>query len=392
MNIFNEETCQRCGTCLEQCSFLRLPIESAKEEISKMIETRDSRKIIKNCAGCSYCNIVCPTGSSPYELIREIRLRTYREKGVRSLSLITEEMPYNLMSIGLEIDTEEKKRDLIQYENPPKSDKMFYIGCGIPYCFPELTKTKLLEELPILGGMKYCCGGYVHSSFGENEAMIKGLELYEKFKSLKVEKLITFCPGCDIMIKGVYPSIIEGFNIEGQTIIEYLIEKYHKGALHIKNKITQRITFQDPCPWRKLDKKIYEGPREFLEIIGAEVVEMKHNKETSLCCGAPLSISNRSLATKIAKERISEAESINTDIIAHICTGCLAVLSKHATERNIKSYYITELAQMATGEKPSLKILENAEKLQKHVIKTISKNPNIILGQYIIKDGKICRL
>ncbi|MFX1277750.1 MAG: heterodisulfide reductase-related iron-sulfur binding cluster, partial [Promethearchaeota archaeon] len=141
-----------------------------------------------------------------------------------------------------------------------------------------------------------------------------------------------------------------------------------------------------------LDKTIYDGPREFLEIIGAEVVEMKHNKETSLCCGAPLSISNRTLATNIAKERITEAEQVNAEMIAHICTGCLTTLSRYANEKKIESYYITELAQMATGERPFRKILENAKKLEKQVINTISKNPKLLTERYIIKEGKIKRL
>ncbi|MFX1558340.1 MAG: (Fe-S)-binding protein, partial [Promethearchaeota archaeon] len=389
--MYNEKTCQKCGTCLEQCPFLHLPIESAKIEISKAIETRNSEKIISNCASCSYCNTVCPTGSNPYELIREIRLQNHREKGVRCTALIDKEIPHNLMSIGLEIDTEAKIQDLNLYENPPKSEKMFYVGCAIPYCFPDLAKTKLFENFPILGGMQYCCGGYVYSFFGKGEARIKGLELLDKFKAIGVKKLITFCPGCDLMIKGVYPSIINNFNVNGQTIIDYLIEKYHEGKFIIKNKIPQRITFQDPCPWRHLDKTIYDGPREFLEIIGAEVVEMKHNKEKSLCCGAPLSISNRTLATNIAKERVTEAEQVNAEMIAHICTGCLTTLSRYTAEKKIKSYYITELAQMATGERPFRKILENAKNLEKQVIKTISKNPKILTERYIIKKGKISR-
>ncbi|MFX1376309.1 MAG: (Fe-S)-binding protein [Promethearchaeota archaeon] len=391
MAAFNDQTCERCGICFEQCPFIQLPIETAKEEISSLIDTRCLRDILKNCAGCAYCNIVCPTGSNPHELIREIRLRHYSEKGVRSTALITEQIPHNLMAIGLEIDSQDKKSDLLRYENPPKSDIMFYVGCGIPYLFPDIAKTKLFANLPIIGGMKYCCGGYVRT-FGEDEARIKGLELLEKFNKLKVKKLITFCPGCDSMIKGVYPSIVDGFNIEGQTIIDYFVEKYHEGEFIVKNKIPERITFQDPCPWRNLDRKIYDGPREFLEIIGAEVVEMKHNKESSLCCGTPLAIRNRSLAAEFAEKRISEAESVNAEIIAHICTGCYSALSNSATERNIKSYYITELAQLATGEQPSLNILENTKKLQKQIIQTISMNPNIITERYIIKNGKIVRL
>ena len=387
--MFNEQTCQRCGTCLEKCPFLHLPVERAKKEIDKMIETRYSRKILKSCASCSYCNVVCPTGSNPYDLIREIRLRNYSENGVRCTSIIMEEMPHNLMDIGLEIDSEEKKIDLLKYEQPPKSEMMFYVGCAIPYCFPDLAKTTLLEVLPILGGMKYCCGGFVHSCFGEYESRIYGSQLNEKLKNLRVKKLITFCPGCDAMIRGVYPSIIENFTVEGQTIIDYLIELYHKGQLPIKNKIHKRITFQDPCPWRNLDRKIYNGPREFLEIIGAEVVEMKHNKEHSLCCGAPLAIGNQTLAGNIAKERVTEVEDANAEIITHICTGCLTTLSKYATEKNIKSYYVTELAQMAIGETPSFKILENARTLQQQVIKKLSENPNILKDRYIIKSGKI---
>ena len=92
------------------------------------------------------------------------------------------------------------------------------------------------------------------------------------------------------------------------------------------------------------------------------------------------------------KDRITEAKHVNAEIISHICTGCLAALSNYATERNIKSYYITELAQMATGEDPSLNIIDNTKKLQKQIMETMSKNPKIMIERYIIKDGKICRI
>ncbi len=119
---------------------------------------------------------------------------------------------------------------------------------------------------------------------------------------------------------------------------------------------------------------------------------MKHNKEKSLCCGAPVSMLNRPLATEIAEKKMSEAEKVNADAMAFICTGCLSTLSRYATERNIKSYYITELAQMAIGETPSLKVPENTKKIQRHVVKTISENPNLLVDRYIIKNGKIIRL
>ena len=390
--MFNEKTCNRCGICLEQCPFMHLPIEKAKEEISLMIETRKSRKIIKNCAGCLYCNVICPTQSNPSELINEIRLRHIHERGVSSLPIITEEMPNNLMSISFEVDSVEKSKNIEKYTNPPKNKEMFYLGCGIPYIFPDLAKSKLLEDLPLIGGMKYCCDLYAYSLFGESEAKIKGLELYDKLQALEIEKLISFCPGCEDMLKAVYPSIVEGFNIECQNIIDYLIEKYHKGKLNFKNRINQRITFQDPCPWRNFDKKIYKGPRELLEIMGAEVVEMKHNKEKSLCCGVPVAASNRALGRKIAKLRIKEARDVGADSIAFICTGCLFGLARHASSKNIESYYITELAQMAIGEKPYHKIIDTSNQVASCLFKKVGENPNLMKERYIIKNGKITRI
>ncbi|TFG30239.1 MAG: (Fe-S)-binding protein [Promethearchaeota archaeon] len=390
--MFNENTCQQCGTCLEQCPFLQLPKDQAKEEISLMIKTRNSRKILKNCAGCSYCDTICPTNSNPSALRKDIRLKHIRSKGISSLAFITQDMPNNLMSISLEVNTEEKKRDIEKYSNPMNNEAMFYLGCGIPYIFPDLAKTKLLGDLPLLGGMKNCCGGYVYNFFGEEEAKIKGNELLDKIKNLGIKKLISFCPDCEKMIQGVYPSILEGFNIESQTIVDYLIEKYHKGELNFRNKVNQRITFQDPCPWRKLDKKIYDGPREFLEIIGAEVVEMKHNRKKSLCCGAPVAVSNRPLGKKIAKMKISEAKDVGAEAIAFICTGCLFGLAKYASIKNIESYYITELAQMAIGEKPSHQIVNTIKQMENHLFKKVGENPTLMTDRYLLKNGKIVRI
>ncbi|MGQ9720436.1 MAG: (Fe-S)-binding protein [Candidatus Jordarchaeum sp.] len=390
--MFNEETCERCGTCLSRCPFLQLPLEKAKEEISRMIETRTSEEILRNCAGCSYCNTICPTRSEPAGLRKEIRLKKNREEGVGSLLLITEEVPLNLMSIGFELEIEKKRENLKKYMNPPKSKEMFYIGCSLSYIYTDLVKTKLLEDLPLLGGMKYCCGGYVNSLFGQEEAKIKGKKLLKEFNKLGVEKIISFCPGCDRITRGLYPEIIEDYNIESQSIIEYLVEKYHRGELEFTNKIDKRITFHDPCPWRSLDRKIYESPRELLEIMGAEVVEMSHNREKSLCCGAPVSFRNRALAEKIANMRVSEAEEVGAEALAFICTGCVFALSKSAVEKNIEAYYITELAQKAIGEKPPHRIVEVTNQAMELMARKIVENTSLLKDKYIIKNGVVQKL
>ncbi|MEM2983693.1 MAG: (Fe-S)-binding protein [Candidatus Jordarchaeaceae archaeon] len=390
--MFNEATCKQCGKCLSQCPFLEMPEQRAKEEITQMIKTRMSEQIIKNCAGCSYCNSICPTQSNPSDLRKEIKLRKNRAEGVGSLLLINEQVPLNLMSIGLELETQEKMENLKKYMNPPKSKEMFYLGCSLSYIYTHLTKTKLLSSLPLVGGMKYCCGGYLNSLFGEEEAKIWGEKLLAEFNKLGVEKLISFCPGCDRMLRDLYPKIVEGYNVESQNIVEYLVEKYHKGELKLKNNVKLRVTFHDPCPWRGLDRKIYDSPRELLEILGAEVVEMKHNREKSLCCGAPVSFRNRELAEKIANMRVSEAGEVGAEALAFVCTGCVFALSKSATGRNIEAYYITELAQMAIGEKPQHKIVEVTNQAMALLTRKIVEKPSLLKDRYIIKGGEISKI
>ncbi len=391
-NQFNEETCIECGECLHQCPFLNLPLEEAQQEISKIIETKASEKILKNCAGCLYCNVICPTHSYPSALTKEILLKEYRKSGVEGLKLTTEDNPNNFMSLTLEGATEERKREVEKFSNPPKSKIMHFLGCSISYMYPDLTKSVLLEDLPSIGGITHCCGGYANNYFGENEARIKGTELFEKFKKYEVEKLITYCPGCTNMISKVLPSIVDGYNIESQGVIEYLIEKYHQGKLKVKNKINQRITFQDPCRWREVDKKIYESPRELLEILGCEVTEMKHNKEKSLCCSSPISVSNQTLAKKIQRKNISEAKEAGADAIAFVCPGCISFLAKGAAKKKIGAFYITELAQLAIGEKISHKILESMEEIQNLVIRKILDNPSIMSDKYVLLNGKLKKI
>lgn len=390
--MFNEETCNRCGVCLNKCQFLQLPIEKAKKEISKLIKTGNSMKIMMNCASCTYCNVICPTQSNPSDLINKMRVKKIGEFGLPSLAMRTEENPHNVISLSLELNSEVKKVDMVKYLNPPKSEKMFYLGCAVPAFYPDIAKTKLLEEYPIMGGLKYCCKGMVYKVFGESEARIIGKDLLKNFKKLGIKELITFCPDCEVMFKHDYPSIVEDWDIGCQNIIEYFLEKYHNGELKIKNKVNLRVAFQDSCQWRDLDREVYNAPREFLEIIGCTVVEMKHSKEKSLCCGSPVEGTNKPLARKIGEQKIAEAEEVQADALAFLCPGCIYTLGKYASEKNIDSYYITELAQMAIGEKVVPKIPELTHQIKGHLIKKIKENPNIVNDRFIVKDGKIKQL
>lgn len=386
--MFNRETCKRCGVCLTLCPFLELPKDQAKEEVNQMIEKMDSRVVLKNCAGCSYCDIICPTQSNPSELRKEIMLRKSRERGVSSLSIISDQVPWNIMSIGLEFEKEAKQKALDLFSHPASNEEVFYLGCSLSYIYTDLAQTRLLEKLPVIGGMKYCCGGYVHNNFGKEEAAIKGRQLLKELKAVGVKKMITFCPGCDHMISGVYPDIIPEFDIKTINIAEYLLDQYQEGQLKFDRVINKRVTFHDSCAWRKLGPEIYEMPRRLLEVMGAEVVEMKHSRRESICCGAPLSGRNPQAAAAIAEKRALEAKATGAEAMVISCTGCFALAEK-AAEQGLEIYNITELAQMAIGEKPLHRIDEIKKTLTQNIMTKIIENPEALKKRYMIKNGEI---
>jgi len=388
MNMFNQDTCKVCGDCLSKCPVFEMPKEQARSEMESMIQGEGHPDILRNCAGCSYCDIVCPTRSNPSQLRKEILLRKSRDRGVRCLSLISEEVPLNIMTIGLEFEKEEKLSNLQGYLQPAYGGEVFYLGCSLSHIYTDLAKTKMLEGLPKLGGIKYCCGGYVNNNFGEDEAGIKGRQLLKELKKIGVEKMITFCPGCDHMLGEVYPKIIPEFDIKNVNIAAYLLQQYEGGKIEFTNPIKRKVTFHDSCAWRKMDGEVYESPRQLLTAMGAEVYEMKHNRRESLCCGTPLSGRNPKLASDMARKRVLEAKETGAEAIIISCTGCFA-LSESAEEQGLELYNLTELAQIALGETPKHRVKEIKTQFSNNLFRKISENPNLLKQRYVIKNGEV---
>ncbi|MBN1473881.1 MAG: (Fe-S)-binding protein [Syntrophaceae bacterium] len=386
--MFNAQTCKRCGACLIACPFLEMSKEEAKREIVQLIEKKATEKILSSCAGCSYCDYICPTQSNPSSLRKEILRKHNSETGVPGLGVMSEEVPFNIMHAGLETDKNEKLARLAALSNPEFHEEVFYLGCSLSYIYTDLAQTHLLDELPAIGGMKYCCGSYAYYLFGEKEAKIRGRQLLNDLKKIGVKRMVTFCPECDNMLGSVYPALIEEFDIQIRNIVDYLLDKHQNGQIQFCNLISKKVTFHDACGWRKLDPQIYESPRKLLRAMGAEVVEMKHNHSKSMCCGTPLAGKNPRLASAIAEKRVLEAKVSGAEAIVVGCTGCFA-LSGKAKKHGLDIYYITELAQIACREKPPHRIEETKKSLVNNIITKISAEPSLFTQKYVIKNGLI---
>jgi Fe-S oxidoreductase len=91
----------------------------------------------------------------------------------------------------------------------------------------------------------------------------------------------------------------------------------------------KKITFHDPCYLGRANN-VYEAPRELIQKLDAELVEMKRSRANGLCCGAggAQMFKEPEKGNKdINIERTEDALETKADIIAAGCPFCNTMMT-----------------------------------------------------------------
>jgi L-lactate dehydrogenase complex protein LldE len=113
------------------------------------------------------------------------------------------------------------------------------------------------------------------------------------------------------------------------------------------------VTYHDSCYLGRAND-IYEAPRQLLENLDAELVEMKRCKTNGLCCGAGggQMFKDAEKGTKeVNIERIEDALATGAKTIAVACPFCMVMMSdgikNKEREHDVKVYDLAELLEQA---------------------------------------------
>ncbi|MDO8516761.1 MAG: (Fe-S)-binding protein [Nanoarchaeota archaeon] len=193
---------------------------------------------------------------------------------------------------------------------------------------------KLEIDYILIPNDEVCCGSPVINAGYKKDAQKLARKNFELFKKYNVAKIITNCPSCYNMFKEEYPKFIREWNIEvehaSSAILKALKEKQIKF-----NGPDEVVTFHDPCHLGRYSN-IYNEPREVIEILGGKIIEMRHNKENSLCCGGGGGVRANfpELSEKIAKRRANEIPKEVEKIISPcgLCFSNLQTASNKSEE------------------------------------------------------------
>lgn len=238
---------------------------------------------------------------------------------------------------------------------------LFWVGCAGSFDDRAKRITKAFSRILIDAGVDFAVLGTEESCTGDpakragNEFLfqMQAMTNIEIMNAYEVKKIVTTCPHCFNTLKNEYPGL--GGNYEVLHHTEFLNALIRDGRLKVKGGeySGKRITFHDPCYLGRANG-VYEAPRELIEKLDAELVEMKRCRSNGLCCGAGGAQMFKDAEKgdkEIFVERTEEALEVKPGIIATGCPFCNTMMTdgikNKEKEGEVKVLDIAELIAAA---------------------------------------------
>jgi len=221
---------------------------------------------------------------------------------------------------------------------------LFWVGCAGSFDdrAKKITRAfvKILNNVgvnfAVLGTEESCTGDPAKRAGNEFLFQMQAMGNIQILNAYEIKKIVTTCPHCFYTLKNEYPEL--GGNYEVLHHSQFLQQLIDAGKLTIQGGAFKgkKITFHDPCYLGRANE-VYEAPRELIEKLDAELVEMKRCKSNGLCCGAGGAQMFKEAEKgnkEINIERTEEALEIKPDIIATGCPFCMTMMTDGVKLKN----------------------------------------------------------
>jgi heterodisulfide reductase subunit D len=241
---------------------------------------------------------------------------------------------------------------------------LFWVGCAGSYDdrYKRVTKAfvKILNavgvKFAVLGTEESCTGDPARRAGNEFLFQMQAMSNIQVLNGYGVKKIVTACPHCFNTLKNEYPELGGNYEvIHHATFLQQLIDEGRIKMSEGGSFKGTKITYHDSCYLGRANN-IYEAPRAVLEMLDADLVEMKRCRTTGLCCGAggaqmfkDAEMGNKEINT----DRTEEALATGASTIAVACPFCMTMLTdgvkSKEKEATVKVKDLAELIAKAQG-------------------------------------------
>lgn len=239
---------------------------------------------------------------------------------------------------------------------------LFWVGCAGSFDTRAQKITKAFAAILNKVGVKYAILGKEEACTGDparragNEFLFQ-MMAYNNIQILNgygIKKIVTTCPHCFNILKNEYAELGGHYEvIHHSTFLQQLIDE---GKIKLKEEGSfkgKKISYHDSCYLGRANN-IYEAPRKVLEVLDAELIEMKRCKSNGLCCGAggaQMFKEDEPGDKRINIERADEALGTGASVIAAACPFCNTMIldgvKNREKENEVQVLDIAELIQQS---------------------------------------------
>lgn len=159
------------------------------------------------------------------------------------------------------------------------------------------------------------------------------------FRARGVREVITVDPHTTTMLRSVYPSLVEGFDVRVRSYLEVLAERGVDVA-----GATGEVVIHDSCVYARAEN-VLDAPRQLLTAAGLTVREPASAGRQTWCCGGPAEALFPAKAAAVAASRVGQLRAVAPDCVT-MCPICLVNLRKAAPDGSLRvrdiAEYLTE--------------------------------------------------
>ncbi len=359
--------CVRCNYC-NQCPTYRVDgwesvsprgkLQMLREVISGSIDV--DAKVVKDiykCSVCGLCEVLCPTELPLIEIWEVVRHELVRRK-YAPLSMHKKLKEITFINMNPYGGDQEKRGDWLDRRLITEDAKtLYFAGCTASFRLTDLAKStasvlnKLGIEFTYAGNDEVCCGSPFLRTGQRDIVRRLFTKNFKVWSRMGIERIITSCPGCYRTIAKDYPRIAEEegveFNIEVAHTVTVLDELMREADVSISISNPGIATYHDPCHLGR-HMGVYDEPRNVIEKLGIELIEMERSREFALCCGAGGGLRSqfKEISFEIGRERVEEAVETGAKWLITCCPFCEYHLSK-SSEKLGNPIEVVDLVELA---------------------------------------------
>jgi Fe-S oxidoreductase len=228
--------------------------------------------------------------------------------------------------------------DVPTIDQNPAPEILWWVGCA-PSTDARAQKTaRALAAVLKSAGVNYAVLGQHEQCTGDSARRAGNEYLFFELATANVEmlnevaapRILTTCPHCMHTLETEYPEFGGNYDVVHHT--EYINELITAGRLQVKADALDSLTYHDPCYLGRQNSILIE-PREILQGISGNFVEMAKNGQQSFCCGAggaQMWKEEEEGHTRVSSERIRQAQETGADTLAVGCPFCMIMLTDAA--------------------------------------------------------------